>query len=226
MRFLRLAAAVAWKDLRVELRTREVLYTMVFFAAMVVILCSFSFVAKVPSIGDLASGILWISIAFAGTLALSRAFEREREGNTMRALLLSPAPRGSIFLGKAIGVAAYMLIAELVVVLLVGLLFGAPLGSHPHLLAAILVLATVGYASIGAVFAGMLLRSRARGVLLPVILYPVLTPALIAGSKGTSALWIEQPVLREAVFWIKFLLIFDAIFLSISLWAFESLVIE
>src|SRR4026209_305661 len=91
MRFVRHVAAVAWKDLRVELRTREILSTMIFFAGMLVLICSFAFVEKVPSIADMASGILWIAVAFSGTIGLSRAFERELPGSTMRALLLSPA---------------------------------------------------------------------------------------------------------------------------------------
>jgi heme exporter protein CcmB len=228
-RFLAHAATVAWKDLRVELRTREILSTMVFFAVMIVLVCSFTFVEKVPSIGDLSSGILWIAVAFSGTLGLGRAFDREREGSTMRALLLAPAPRGAIFLGKAVGIVGYMLIVEAVVLPAVGVLFGTPLARHPLELLLVMVLCTLGFATVGSVFAGMLLRSRAREVLLPVILYPVLMPALIAGIKGTSVLWQPGPdasALPQAWFWIKFLLVFDAIFLTVALWAFESLVVE
>jgi heme exporter protein B len=226
MAFLRHAAVVAWKDLRIELRSREIVFTMGFFAAMLVLVCSFAFVSKVPSIGDLSSGVLWISVAFAGTLGLSRAFERERDHGTMRALLLSPASRSAIFLGKAVGVAVSMLIVELVVVPLCGLLFGANIGAAPHLTILLLVLVTIGYSVVGSTFAGMLLRTRARQVLLAVILYPILTPAIIAGVKGTAAIWSDPPSVREALFWCKFLAVFDLIFVIVSLWAFESLVIE
>src|SRR5215471_19639071 len=116
MGFLRHAALVAWKDIRVELRTREILSTTVFFAIMLVLVCSFAFVEKVQSIGDLASAILWLSVAFAGTLGIGRAFDRELAGNTMRALLLAPSERGAIFVGKAAGVILTMLIVEIVVV--------------------------------------------------------------------------------------------------------------
>jgi heme exporter protein CcmB len=224
MSFLRHAALVAWKDLRIELRTREILSTTVFFAVMLVLVCSFAFVDKVPSIGDLASAVLWIAVAFAGTLGLGRAFDRELAGHTMRALLLAPAERGAIFLGKAAAVAVTMLLVEAVVVPLLGFLFAAPIERAPGLLIALLVLVTVGFAVVGSVFAGMLLPTRARDVLLAVTLYPVVTPALIAGIKGTAAVWTG--VLPEAVFWIKFLVVFDAIFLAVSLWSFESLVVE
>ena len=226
MRFFRHVAAVAWKDLRVELRTREILSTMVFFAAMLVLICSFAFVEKVPSVADMASGILWIAVAFSGTVGLQRAFERELHGSTMRALLLSPADRGAVLMGKSVGVISVMLIVEAVVVPLLALLVGAPVDRSPHLLALLLLLVTIGFAVVGSVFAGMLLPTRAREVLLAVILYPVVTPALIAGIKGTAAIWADPPLLPQALFWIKFLLVFDAIFLVVSLWAFESLVVE
>ena len=224
MAFLRHAAMVAWKDMRIELRTREILSTTIFFAVMLVLVCSFAFVEKVPSIGDLASAILWLSVAFSGTLGLGRAFDRELAGHTMRALLLAPSERGAIFLGKAVGVIVTMLLVEAVVVPLVGFLFSAPVDRAPLALIAILILVTVGFAVVGSVFAGMLLPTRARDVLLAVTLYPVVTPALIAGIKGTAAVWTG--VLPEAYFWIKFLVVFDAIFLAVSLWSFESLVVE
>jgi heme exporter protein CcmB len=226
MRFLRHAAIVAWKDLRVELRTREIIATMVFFAVMLVLICSFAFVEKVPSVADMSSGVLWIAVAFSGTIGLMRGFERELHGSTMRALLLSPADRGAVLLGKAVGVAVTMLIVEAVVVPLLALLLRAPIDRAPVLLALILVLATIGFAVVGSVFAGMLLPTRAREVLLAVILYPVVTPALIAGIKGTAAIWADPAQLPQGLFWIKFLAVFDAIFLAVSLWAFESLVVE
>jgi heme exporter protein B len=224
MGFLRHAGMVAWKDLRIELRTREILSTTVFFAVMIVLVCSFAFVEKVPSIGDLASSILWISVTFSGTLGLGRAFDRELAGHTMRALLLAPSERGAIFLGKAVGIVVTMLIVEAVVVPLIGFLFSAPIEKNVVPMIALLVLVTVGFAVVGSVFAGMLLPTRGRDVLLAVTLYPVVTPALIAGIKGTAALWIG--VLPEAYFWIKFMVVFDAIFLAVSLWSFESLVVE
>jgi heme exporter protein CcmB len=250
MRFLRHAALLAWKDLRVEFRTREIIYFMLFFAAVVVLIFSFAFIA--PGSQELASsapgdpplaaaddggknrevlpsiagGILWIAVAFSGTLGLSRAFEREREHDTMRALLMSPADRGAVFLGKALGIVVFMTLVEAAVVPLTGMLFRAPIDARPLELAALLLLATIGFATVGCVFAGMLMRSRAREVLLAVMLYPIVIPVLIAGTKGTAAIWAAPPELAVAHFWIKFLLVFDALFVMVALWAFESLVVE
>jgi heme exporter protein CcmB len=175
---------------------------------------------------NVAAGILWIAVIFSGTLGLGRAFDRERENDTMRALLLSPVDRGAVFLGKALGIATFMLLAEAAVVPLVGLFFNAPIDRRFGELAALLLLVTIGFATVGSVFAATLMRSRAREVLLPVMLYPVLIPALIAGAKGTSAIWMAPPELQVAHFWLKFLLVFDAIFVMVALWSFESLVVE
>ncbi len=252
MSFLRHAAQLAWKDLRVEFRTREIVYMMLFFAAVVVLIFSFAFVAPAeegpaqvartmtdPASGatvmapknrevlpNVAAGILWIAVTFSGTLGLGRAFDRERENDTMRALLLAPIDRGAVFLGKALGITMFMLMVEAAVVPLVALLFDAPIHRHPGELAALLALVTVGFATVGSVFAATLMRSRAREVLLSVMLYPVIIPALIAGSKGTSAIWMDPSELTVAHFWIKFLIVFDAIFVMVALWAFESLVVE
>ncbi len=223
---------MAWKDLRVELRSREIIYTMVFFATMVLLIFSFAFIKGSAPAADVVPGILWVAIAFSGTLGLSRAFDRERESETMRGLLLTPAPRTAIFLGKAIGITVFMLIVEVVLVPMVALLFSSPLFDHALPLILAVLLATIGYSVVGCVFAAMLLRAKSRDVLLPVVLYPVLVPLLIAGTKATAALLegAGDPNavadLDAAYFWIKFLLVYDTIFIVAALWTFESLVIE
>jgi heme exporter protein B len=224
--FFRHVGAVAWKDLRVELRSREIVYTMAFFAALLVVVFSFAFVKEQGVVAEATPGILWVAIAFAGTIGLGRAFDREREGDTMRALLLAPASRLAVFLGKALVITLLILTVTVIVVPLVTLLFGAPLLDHPAPLAALLVLGAAGFAVVGTVFAAMLLRVRTRDVLLPVVLYPVLVPLFIAGTKGTAALLGLRPDLGAAWYWVQFLAIYDAAFLVVSLWTFESLVIE
>lgn len=229
--FFRNVATLAWKDLRVEFRSREIVYTMTFFAAMVLLIFSFAFVKESVPISDVVPGILWVAVAFSGTLGLSRAFDRERESETMRGLLLAPTSRTAIFLGKALGVAVFMLIVEIVVVPMVALLFDSPLFAYPVPLLLTVVLATLGFSVVGSAFAAMLLRARSRDVLLPVVLYPILVPLLIAGTKGTAAL-LEGALpgrvadLDAAYFWIKFLLVYDGAFFVVALWTFESLVIE
>ncbi len=226
MSFFRQVTTLVWKDLRVEFRSREILYTMAFFAAMVVLIFSFAFVKEGSADSGVVPGILWVAITFGGTLGLSRAFDREREADTMRALLLSPTSRTAIFMGKAIGIAVFILVVEIVVVPMVALLFGAPLFRDPHLMIAALLLGTFGFAVVGSVFAAMLLRTRSRDVLLPVTLYPILVPLLIAGTKCTAGLLEPTPHYSAVYFWLKFLLVYDAIFVVVALSTFESLVIE
>src|SRR5437879_8340925 len=125
--FARVALLVLWKDFAIEVRSREILYTTLFFAVSCVLIFSFAFVKEGQPLGDAAAGILWIAIAFAGTLALGRTFERERYGETLRALLLAPAPRPAIYVGKLLGIVLLLAVAELLLVPLVALLFQAGL---------------------------------------------------------------------------------------------------
>jgi heme exporter protein CcmB len=226
---VRHAAQVAWKDLKVELRSRELLYTVTFFAALVVVVFTFTFPRVDKKIvADVAPGMLWVAVAFAGTIGLGRAFDREREGDTMRALLLSPAPRVAVFLGKAVAIALLMIaVAAIVTPLLALFLPGASaFFDAPLPLALAVLLGAIGFSTAGSVFAAALLRVRARDVLLPVILYPILIPLFVAATRVSSDLLTVPADLDDAWYWISFLGMFDAAFLVVSLWVFESLVIE
>jgi heme exporter protein B len=218
--------AVAGKDLRVELRSREIVYTTGFFAILLVVVFSFAFPRDEEAVIAAAPGMLWVAMAFAGTVGLGRAFDREREGDTMRALLLSPAPRLSVFLGKATAIGVLVASVSAIVAPLLVLLLQAPLFEHPLELLVVLALGALGFALVGTVFAAMLLRVRSRDVLLPVVLYPILMPLFIAGTSATAAAMPPVPNLDIAWYWIQFLAVYDAIFLGVALWTFESLVIE
>ncbi len=226
MSLLRQTARIAWKDLRIELRSREILYTMAFFAALLVVIFSFVFPRQPEVVRAAVPGMLWVTIAFAGTIGLGRAFDRERENDTMRALLLAPVPRLAVFLGKAIAIAVLVLAVAAVATPLLGLFLDAPLLANADLIALVLVLGALGFAIVGSVFAATLLKVRSRDVLLPVILYPLLVPLFVAGTKTTGVLVSERPDFGIAWYWIRFLGIYDAAFLVLSLWVFESLVIE
>lgn len=223
--FWRVVWIVARKDLAIEARSRELINTTVFFALSCVIVFAVSFVRERP-IGDAAAGILWVAIAFSGTLALGRTFERERYGDTLRALLLAPSERPAIYVGKLIGILALLFATEAIVVPLVALLFQARLFDHALMMATLLVLGTLGFACVGTLFAAMLARARSRDVLLPILLYPVTIPVMIAGVRGTSALLEATPQLDMARLWIMVLLSFDVVFLTLSLWTFEPVMTE
>jgi heme exporter protein B len=226
MSLLRQAGRVAWKDLRIELRSKEIVMTMVFFATLLVVIYSFAFPRDPRAVRGAVPGMLWVALAFTGTIALGRAFDRERENDTMRALLLAPIPRLAVFLGKAIAMTALVLAVAVICVPLLAVWLNAPLLDYPGELALVVVLGAIGIAFVGSVFAATLLKVRSRDVLLPVILYPLLVPLFVAGTKCTASLVAEIPNLEVAWFWIQFLGIYDAVFLVLSLWTFESLVIE
>jgi heme exporter protein B len=226
MSMLRHVARVAWKDLRIELRSREIVYTMVFFAALLVVIYAFAFPQDDRAVRGAVPGMLWVALAFTGTIGLGRAFDRERENDTMRALLLAPVPRVAVFVGKALSTGALILSVAVVCTPLLALFLGAPLFAFPLPLILIVVLGAAGIALIGSVFAATLLKVRSRDVLLPVILYPLLVPLFVAGTSCTAALVAEIPNLEGAWYWIQFLGIYDAVFLVLSVWVFESLVIE
>jgi heme exporter protein B len=224
--FLRVAWIVMLKDFTVEMRSREIVYTTVFFAASCVLVFAFALVREGRPLEDAAAGILWIAIAFSGTLALGRTFERERHAETLRALMLAPTSRPAIYVGKLLGIVLLLLVVEAVLVPLVGLLFHAPIANSPFRLTALLVLGTIGFSAVGTLFAAMLVRARSRDVMLPILLYPITIPVIIAGVRGTAALFEPVPSVDLADMWMALLVFFDIVFVTLALWTFEPLMTE
>jgi len=223
---IRTAWLVLKKDLTVEVRSLEIAYTTLFFAVSCILFFAFALVKEGKAPEDGAAGILWIAIAFGGTLALGRTFERERQSETLRALLMAPAARPAIYVGKLLGIVALLAAAEVVLVPLVAFLFQAPLLSHPFWLAAVLLSGTIGFAAVGTLFSAMLVRARSRDVLLPVLLYPITVPVIIAGVRGTATLL--QPELDAGIirFWFALLVTFDVVFVTLALWTFEAVMTD
>ena len=226
MNVLRAAWIIARKDMLVEVRSRELAYTTVFFAMACVVVFAFAFVVQGRVVDDAAAGILWVAVAFSGTLALGRAFERERQSETLRALLLAPTERVAVYVGKLGGLVALMFGVEIILVPVVGLLFDAPIGRAPWLLAALLAAGTIGFAGVGTIFAAMLVRARSRDVLLPMLLYPITVPVIIGGVRGTAAIFAAEPNLDVAMMWLSILVFFDAAFVTLALWTFAPVMTE
>jgi len=220
---MRAVGLLLWKDVVVELRAKELVYATVFFAVVVLLVFCFAFLGGPKPTVDVGAGVLWVAIALAGTVGISRAFEREREGDTLRALLLAPVPRTALYLSKLTAISLLMLVVEAVTLAFVGLLFGLDIAAVLPLLVALLLLGTLGFAAVAALFGASLGHARSRDVLLPLLVYPIVVPVLIAGTRGTVALLVgAEP--QVATFWLKFLLVFDAVFVSLGVWVFEPLV--
>src|SRR6187455_111824 len=223
---LRAILLIVRKDLTVEVRSRELAYTTLFCAVSCVLVFAFSLVQEGRAAEGVGAGVLWLAIMFAGNLALGRTFERERQSETLRALMLVPAPRPAVYLGKLTGIVLLLAITEAVLVPLVALLFESALLSHPFWLASVVATGTVGFAAVGTLFAAMLVRAHSRDVLLPVLLYPITVPVLIAGVRATVA--IAQPEFEVDVvrFWLVLLVAFDIVFITLSLWTFEPVMTD
>ena len=223
---MRAVWVVTRKDILIETRTREILFTTLFFALACVLVFAFGFVREGRAVQDAAAGILWIAIAFSGTLALGRAFERERHGETLRALLMAPIDRPALYVGKLLGIVILLAVVELLIVPLVGIMFQARLFAYPLLMVGLLAAGTIGFAAVGTLFAAMLVRTRSRDVMLPILLYPITVPVIIAGVRGTAALLqpqVDEPMARA---WLSMLVFFDVVFITLALWTFEPVMTE
>jgi heme exporter protein B len=220
---LRAARLIAGKDLRIELRTREVTVSTGLFAVLVVVLTSISFFVDDLTARRIAPGVLWITISFAGVLAIGRTWARERENDAMRGLLLAPVPRSAIYLGKAIGTLVFLAVIEIALVPLVAVLFHVDLGPVLSRVAPVLFLGTLGFVLTGTLFGAMTVRTRSRDLMLSVVLFPLVTPALLAGVVATREILGDAP-LSETLAWLRILGLYDVIVGTCGLFLFGPLV--
>lgn len=225
MKLFSAAWLVFQKDLKIELRTGEILITTGFFALLVTVLTSLSFYLDDVLARRVAPGVLWISVAFSGVLAMGRSFQRERDHDAMRGLLLSPLPRPGIFLGKALGIFAFLVLVELLLVPTLALLYRLELGPVLAEVALITLLGTLGFSAAGALFAAMGVRVRTKELVLSVVLFPLVSPALLAGVVATREV-LGGAGLSEVLGWLRVLLAFDAIFIVLGALLFGPLTSE
>ena len=185
---------IAKKDLAIEIQTGEIVATSGFFAVLVAVIASLAFFAGPDATERVAPGVIWVAVAFASILALSRTWQREREDGALRGLLATPVSRIAIFAGKAIGVLAFIVVVELIVVPLTAVFFSVDLVRLGGGLALLSAGAIPGIAAYGTLFGAMTVRTRARELVLASALMPVLTPTLLTAVAGTRALFGGTPV--------------------------------
>ena len=220
--FLRPVGVLVWKDILLELRSRELIVSMLVFGLMLVVVFNFALSVTPQRVTTVAPGILWASFAFAGVLAMSRAFAREREQGGLDGLLLTPVSRDSIFLGKAASIFLFMVLVEAILLPIFAGLMGFSAVSFALLLT--ILLATAGFALVGALFAAIAVQTKSREILLPVLFFPVVLPVIVGAVEATKlAIGGESVVgIRH---WLPLIGAFDAVFLVICPWVF-SLVVE
>jgi heme exporter protein B len=219
--------ALVIKDLRVELRTKEVLLVMALFAMMSVVLFHFSFDIGLEkeTVWSISAGMLWLAFAFSGVLGLSRSFSVERQRETLRGLLMAPVDRSLVYVAKLISNLIFMGIVELLTFPIFGVLLDLPwLAAMPEIFL-VFALATLGFAAPGTLFAAASANVKLREAMLPVLLFPITLPALIAGEECTAAL-LRGEGLAAVELWIKILVSFDIIFVVAGVLLFEFTVEE
>jgi heme exporter protein B len=221
--FLKTIIAVVWKDLAAELRSREMLSAMLVFALLVILIFNFALELDLPTRRSVTSGVLWVTFAFAGTLGLNRSMAIEKDRGCLDGLLLAPVDRSAIYFGKMIGNLVFMLIVEAVVLPVYSVLYNTNL-FNPGLVGVIL-LGSIGYAAVGTLLASMAVQTRTRDVMLPILLFPVIIPVLLAAVKA-SAGFLSGQVIADVMPWINLLIIYDVIFTAVAFMTFDSVVEE
>jgi heme exporter protein B len=224
MPYLRKIAAIIAKDIAAELRTREMFSSMFVFSLLVILIFNFAFDLRADNQRTLAPGVLWVAIAFAGMLGLSRSFIMEKDRGSMEGLLLTPVDRSAIYLGKMLGNVLFIVVVEAVILPIFVVLFNLSAEDLPPL-AGVMILGTVGFAGVGTLFSAMAAHTRAREVLLPILLFPVVVPVMLASVKLTAAI-LDRVAFDEVQNWFSLLVAFDAIFMALSVILFDFVVEE
>lgn len=221
--YLRAIGAVIWKDLAAELRSRELLGAMLVFALLVVLIFNFALELDVRTRATITSGVLWVTFTFAGTLGLNRSMAVEKDRGCLDGLLLAPVDRSAIFFGKTAANLIFLLIVAGVVVPLYSLLYNTNL-LVPGLLA-VIVLGCLGYIVVGTLLASMAVQARTRDILLPILLFPVVLPVLVAAIKATNGflLGLEMTEIRP---WLNLLIVYDVVFTAAAFMLFDFVVEE
>ncbi len=223
MRFLRAVWAIFWKDVRAEFRTKDIFTGMFIFALLAVLIFNFAFELRVENVRQVLPGVIWVAIVFAGMLGLNRSFILELDRGSLEGLLLAPVDRAAIYFGKMLGNLVFMLAVEIVLLPITVVLFNVNVLQPAILL--VVFLGTFGFAIVGTVFAAMAVNTRAREVLLPVLLLPVMVPILIAAVKASGNL-LNGSTLAEEMDWLRLMGVFDVVFLAVAYMTFDYVLEE
>ena len=221
--FLHNLITLIWKDIVAELRGKEIITSILSFAILTLVIFNLALRATPQMILTLSPGILWISFIFAGILGLTRIFVNEKENGNLEGLLLSPASREAIYLGKMFSTLIFMLIAQSIILPIFSILFNVSL-FEPMLLL-ILILTTIGFSSIGTLFSAIAINTKSREIMLPMLFVPIVIPIIIGAvvSTGTIMEGGNWPDIRQ---WVQLILVFDILAFVFSALTFEQILQE
>jgi heme exporter protein B len=222
-KFIKAVSAVVWKDLQAEFRSRELFSAMLVFSLLIILIFNFALELDIKTRQSVTAGVLWATFAFAGTLGLNRSMAIEKDRGCLDGLLLAPVDRSAIYFGKVISNLAFMLIVEIIVLPVYSVLYNINL-FQPGLLLVIL-LGSIGYVGVGTLLAAMSVQTRTRDILLPILLFPVIIPVILAAVKA-SAGFLEGREFSEILSPLSLLIAYDVIFISVAFMVFDSVVEE
>jgi heme exporter protein B len=217
-------AAVVWKDLAAETRSRELLSAMLVFALLVILIFNFALELDASTRANVTSGVLWVTFVFAGTLGLNRSLAIEKDRGCLDGLLLAPVDRTAIYLGKAVSNLVFMLVVAAIVLPVYSILYNVNLFASGGLLL-VIMMGAEGYVAVGTLLATMAVQTRTRDMLLPILLFPVVVPVLVAAVKASSG-YLQALPMDEITPWLNLLLVYDVVFTSASFMVFEYVVEE
>lgn len=221
--FFRAVAAILWKDLRAEFRTRELLSAMLVFSLLVVLTFNFALQLDRLTRENVAAGVLWVTAVFAGTLGLNRSLAAEKDRGSLDGLLLAPVDRSALYFGKMLGNWLFMLIVQAIILPVFSLLYNLPL-LQPLILLSVL-LGTLGYAGVGTLLAALSVQTRARDVMLPILLLPVAVPVLVAAVQASGGVLAGREW-NDLSLWFNLLIVYDTIFIAVAYMVFDYVVEE
>jgi heme exporter protein B len=226
MLFLRQSLAIAAKDLRSEFRSKEAINASLSFAVVILLLFSFAFDPSAETTREISGGLLWIVFAFAGALILNRSFARELPNDCLDALVSSPVSGAALFLGKALANLLLLTGIELVCMPVFGVFYNIRWWTQFWTLLGVILLATWGITVIGTMFSALTVNLRLRELMLPMLLYPMLIPALMAAMQLTTTLIAGQPLDAGAMVWLRLLVGFDIIFTALAVATVETVLVR
>jgi heme exporter protein B len=224
-RGLATAFAIARKDLRTELRTKESINASASFALVILVLFSFAFNLERDEFYAISGGLLWLVFSFAGALIVNRSFARELPNDCLDVLVASPAPGWAIFLGKAMAAFVLLTIVEAISLPVFGLFYNIRWMDRFGPLVLIMLLATWGITVVGAAFSAVIVNVRLRELMLPVLLYPILIPLLIAAMGSTTSLLSDEPMAGDNLSYLRQLIGFDAIYTALALYMIKFILV-
>jgi len=221
--FWKKVAAITWKDALTELRTKEVVFTVLVFAILVIVIFNFAFGTTSEAVALVGPGILWVTFAFSGVLSLNRAFIAEREAGCLEGLMAAPMSREAVYVGKMLGSFISMLVVEIVTLPVFAVFFNLDVFSLQ--LVVITLMATIGFVAVGTLFSALAVNTRAREMVLPILFLPIVVPVIISAVKA-SGLALTGGSWADVVQWLQIILAFDAIFLVVSFLVFGYVIEE